>query len=387
MRALPLSRLCSLAALALSIGALPGCAEEQQPGGGGSGPSAGGQGGSGAEGTGGSNFGGGSGDGGAATCMSTSVKATPTPLDIVFMLDWSQGMQGASWAGTTEALQNFFLDPLSIGIQAGLIFMPTIKPHDEQNDEESCNIDFFKVPDVPIGPLPANAFDLINAMPAEAVGTPTPLYAGLAGALMVATARQDAYPTHKVIVVMTGDGDYNVCGPGGINGGVYNINAIADWAAEALQYNGVRTFVIAVSGLPITCDGSNENCVERLQTIAEAGGTGVIYDAQNIDDFSEQMVEIRKAVLGCEFEVPDPPNGEFIVPDEVNFTYTPGGDGSPITLPRADDLADCGDQPGWYFDNNMMPTKIIACPASCNTIQNDSLAAVAAEFGCASIAN
>jgi hypothetical protein len=99
------------------------------------------------------------------------------------------------------------------------------------------------------------------------------------------------------------------------------------------------------------------------------------------------MIEIRKAVLGCDFEIPDPPNGEFIVPDEVNFTYTPGGEGSPIYLPRADNLADCGGLPGWYFDNNTVPTKIIVCPASCETIQNDSLALVNAEFGCASIAN
>jgi hypothetical protein len=276
----------AISAIALSLVALSGCAEEAQPGGGGSGPAgAGGAGGT--DSTGGSNFGGNNGDGGGETCMTTSAKAETTPLDIIFMLDWSQGMEtNGTWPGTKAALQTFFFDPLSAGINAGLTFSPTIKPHDIHDDVESCNIDFFKVPDVPIGPLPDNAFALSNAMPAEAVGTPTPLYAALAGTLMAATAHQDAHPTHKVIVVMTGDGDYNTCGPGGINGGLYNINAIAAWASEALAYNGVRTYVVAVQGSPITCPDTNQQCVDRLQQIAEAGGSDVVYAAQNISDFS-----------------------------------------------------------------------------------------------------
>jgi hypothetical protein len=76
-----------------------------------------------------------------------------------------------------------------------------------------------------------------------------------------------------------------------------------------------------------------------------------------------------------------------LVPDEVNFTYTPGGTGMPVTLPRADDLADCGDEPGWYYDNNKAPTKIVLCPASCNTVQNDSSAEVHVAFGCQSVLN
>lgn len=373
----------ALSALALTlVAAWSGCAEEAKPeGGGGSGPGAGGAGGP--DGNGGSNFGGGNNDGGGETCRATTAKAEPTPLDIIFMLDWSQSMGGESWAGTTAGLQTFFDDPLSAGIQAGLVFSPTVKP---LGTDGPCNMDLFKVLDVPIAPLPQNSFLLTNAMPADAVGSPTPLWAALGGALMAATAYQDANPTHKVIVVMTGDGDYNSCKPTP-ESDLYNINAISSWAKQALDYNGVRTYVMAVQSSTIVCGGSPTGCIERLQQIAEAGGTNVVYDAQNISEFSEQMVEIRRAVLGCDFEIPDPPDGEFIVPNEVNFTYTPGGTDIPITLPRADNLADCGDDPGWYFDNNTNPSKIIVCPASCNTIQNDPLAEVAAEFGCASVAN
>jgi hypothetical protein len=371
-------------ALALSLVAAiwSGCAEEASPeGGGGAAPT--GAGGAGANGNGGDNFGGANNQGGSPTCISTSAKAEPTPLDIIFMLDWSASMQGDSWAGTTSALQSFFTDPLSTGINAGLVFSPTIKP---LSSEGPCDRNLFKVLDVPIAPLPENAFPLVNVMPSQALGTPTPLWAALGGALQAATAYQDAHPTHKVVLVMTGDGDYNTCKPGP-ESGLYNINAIAGWAKDAFDYNGVRTYVIRVESSTIICDDSSAECGYRLQQIAEAGGTDIVYNAENINEFSVQMAEIRKAVLGCDFAIPEPPDGEFFVPDEVNFTYTPGGKGMPVTLPRADNLADCGDEPGWYFDNNVNPSKIIACPASCTTIQNDPFAEVAAEFGCASIAN
>jgi len=363
-------------ALALSCAAATwlGCAGEQSAQGGSTSSTGGstpaGAGGAGANGNGGT--GGNSidptGTGGGVICSTTDKKAEPTPLDIIFVLDWSQSMQGESWDGTTSALQTFFDDPQSTGISAGLVYNPTTKP---LGPDDPCDQLFYKVLDVPIAPLPDNAFALTNSMPAEALGYATPLYAALSGSLMAATAYQDAHPTHKVIVVMTGDGDYNTCGPG--------IGAIADWAKTALDYNGVRTYVIAVESSTIDLD--------NLQLIAQQGGTTAVYDAQDISQFSSKMAEIRAAALGCDFEIPDPPAGEALVPDKVNFTYTPGGSDTPLTLPRADDLADCGNQPGWYFDNNVSPTKILVCPASCATIQNDTEAEVAVAFGCASVVN
>ena len=354
-------------------GALSGCAEEvgSTGGGGATAAGAGGTGtvGAGAAGGGGGDFGGNTGTGGNDVCESKVVKAEQTPLDMIFLLDWSQSMQGASWSGTKVALQTFFEDPLSAGINAGMVFSPTVKPFGPGNQ---CIQDLFKVLDVPIAPLPDNAFALVNSMPQDALGGATPTYASVSGALMAATAYQDAHPTHKVVLVMTGDGDYNSCP-------AYDIDDIAAWANAALNYNGVRTYVIAVQSSTISFD--------NLEKIAIQGGTDVVYDAQNISDFSAQMADIRTAVLGCDFEIPPPPEGEFFMPSQTNVTYTPAGMGDPITLPRADNLADCGDKPGWYFDNNQLPSKIIICPASCSTIQNDTEAEVAAAFGCASVPN
>lgn len=349
--------------------ALWGCAESNNPTGaggtGGSGTSdTGGSGGSGANG--GGFVEGGGGEGGTDVCVAESEKAEPIPLDIVFLLDWSSSMQGESWNETKSSLGTFFNDPVSAGISAGMVYCPTVKSFGSD-----CDPDLYKVLDVPIAPLPGNSFYLTNSMPANAVGGGTPLYAALQGALKAATAHQDANPTHKVIVVLTGDGGHSLCG--------HDIDEIAGFAKSALDYNGVRTYVIAVQ--------STFYELANLEKIAAEGGTNTLYNAQDIDQFSAKMAEIRAAALGCDFEIPDAPSGQSFEPDETNFSYTPDGGDTPITLPRADDLADCGEEPGWYFDNNVDPTKIIVCPASCVTIQNDTKAEVAVAFGCESVPN
>ena len=304
--------------------------------------------------------------GGSEVCTSTSAKAGPIPVDLVFVIDRSGSMFGTKWAGTTSALGKFFNDPVSAGISAGMLYFPTLKPFGV-----ACDVDFYKVLDVPIATLPGHAFALTNSMPASPTGGNTPTFAALNGALQAATAYQDLHPTHKVNVVLATDG-----APAGCED-VTN-EGIAALAQSARDYNGVQTYVIGVQG----------STLSNLDQIAAAGGTTAAYDiTQDINLFSQTMAEIRAAVLGCEFELPPPPLGMSLVPDEVNFTYTAGGTEDPVTLPRADDLADCGDQPGWYYDDNATPTKIIVCPASCLTIQNDSLAEIAVAFGCDSILN
>ena len=315
-------------------------------------------------GAGGFDFDGGTTIGEAGACTSTSATAHRVPLDIIFLVDRSGSMSGSKWQGTTSALTKFFNDPQSAQIGAGLAFFPNFKP-------DTCDPEGYKILDVPIGALPYNAFSLTNSMPADALGYGTPTHAALKGVLAAATAYQDSHPTHKVIVVLATDGDPYWCEPTSITG-------VASLAKSALNYNGVRTYVIGVFGSIIT----------NLNKIAEAGGTGAAYDVTvDISLFSEKMKEIRSEALGCEFEIPPVPNGKELDPDEVNFSYTPAGKGDAKVLLRADDLADCQGKPGWYYDSAFTPTKIILCPASCVTVQADPDAKVEALFGCKSQVN
>lgn len=307
----------------------------------------------------------GGGTGGDPTaCVSTSAAAERVPLDIVFVVDRSGSMTGSKWLGTKSALTTFFTDPASNKIGAGLVYFPNFQA-------DSCIPEDYKILDVPINVLPANAFALINSMPADATGYGTPTFAALKGALMVATAYQDAHPKHKVIVVLATDGDPYGCGD-------TPISAVAGVAESARNYNGVLTYVIGVNG----------SVIPNLNEIAAAGGTTAAYDITNdINLFSAKMKEIRSTALGCDFEIPPPPSGEELDPNEVNFTYTPQGMGTPKILLRADDLVDCAGQPGWYYDSNDAPTKIVLCPASCATVQADANAEVTALFGCKSQIN
>lgn len=322
---------------------------------------------SGAGGTGGTDvlFDGGSGGGeDAGPCTSTSAAAQHIPLDIVFVIDQSASMSGPKWITSTTALTTFFNDPASIGIGAGLVIFPSGNP-------VLCDPADYKTLDVPIHVLPANAFALTNALPADAIGNSTPTWGAVKGALQAATAYQDSHPTHKVILVLATDGDPNSCG-------LTTIDHIADLAKNARNYNGVLTYVIGVAG----------SIIPNLDKIAVAGGTTAAYDiTADITQFFAKIADIRNQALGCEFEIPPPPNGEKVDPNKVNFSYQPKGTGPSKVLLRADDLADCGGEPGWYFDNNGAPTKILLCPASCTTVQADTNAKVTALFGCTSLIN
>jgi hypothetical protein len=300
-----------------------------------------------------------------AACVSTSAAAHRIPLDMVFLIDQSGSMEehsgsGTKWSGISSALKSFCNDPASAGIGVGLLFLP-YSPWD-------CNTSDYESLVVPIAPLPGNAFAITNAFPAMATGVGTPMYPALQGALMVATAYQDAHPTHKVVLVLATDGDPNGCD------GV--ITDIAGLAASALSYDGVQTYVIG-------CVGST---IANLDIIAQAGGTTSAYDVTtSIDLFAAKIAEIRQAALGCDFQIPAPPNGQSLDPNEVNFQYTPMGTETPVILPRVKGLADCSGQPGWYYDNDVAPTNIILCPASCSTVQDDVSGIVNVLFGCKSI--
>jgi uncharacterized protein YegL len=294
-----------------------------------------------------------------AACVYTAAVADRVQLDIVFLIDRSGSMTGPKWTGTKSGLTTFWNDPASAKIGAGLVYFPNWKAY-------SCAPEDYQVLNVPIDVLPDNAFELSNSLPADATGSGTPTYGALNGALMAATAYQDAHPTHKVILVLATDGDPTACGD-------TTIDDIAALAKGARNYNGVLTYVIGVQG----------STIANLNKIAEAGGTTAAYDITNdINQFTAKMKEIRGAALGCEFEIPPPPDGQELDPDEVNFSYTPKGTGMPKILLRADNLDACNNQPGWYYDNANAPTKIILCPASCATVQADTKAKVEALFGC-----
>ncbi|HSN97634.1 MAG TPA: vWA domain-containing protein [Candidatus Nanopelagicales bacterium] len=330
---------------------------------------AGGMGGSSTESTGALNIGGNNqGQGGSnldpdAACASSSATVELQPLDIIVLLDRSGSMSGSRWTGAVQALTTFINDPASTGISVGLLYFPAVN----LNGLDDCDKTLYDDLIVPIGELPMNAPALVSSLNMTSPGGLTPMYGAIEGTLFAATAYQDANPTHKVIVVFASDGD-----PGGCSAAQDQIPAIAQLCASALNYNGVQTYVIAMQGATVS----------NLNQLAAAGGTGQAYDVTaDIALFSEKMAEIRANELSCEFPLPDPPEGEELDINKVSIKFTDGS-GMQVEIPRATDLNDCGIGAGWYYDNNLTPTKIQLCPFSCSTVQDELSAELGVFFGC-----
>ncbi len=94
---------------------------------------------------------------------------------------------------------------------------------------------------------------------------------------------------------------------------------------------------------------------------------------------------IGGASLACNYQIPDPPDGEVFDQDEVNVEFE-DSDGVPLPIGRVDSEAACaGVTHGWYYDDPVDPTRIIVCPQTCDTIRDFEAGKVAIKFGCETI--
>ena len=106
------------------------------------------------------------------------------------------------------------------------------------------------------------------------------------------------------------------------------------------------------------------------QTTRDARAGAESHDAQSssvVPDAAQQLGHLRSLAFD---------------PLKVNVEYTPGGSNTPEEFPQADNLQDCGDEDGWYYDDPINPTKVFLCPKSCERVQLDTDANVKILFGC-----
>jgi len=157
------------------------------------------------------------------------------------------------------------------------------------------------------------------------------------------------------------------------------------------RQGGVRSFII---GSPGSESVNNVDVRPWLSEAAVDGGTArsgcSLYgpDYCHIDlsqggDFAGQLNAALARILGlitsCTFDVPATgTDGQPVVKDQVNVIYTPGGGEAAIV--GRDDGTDCQD--GWQFDAE---GRVVLCPNTCATAQNDPNGKVQLVFGCASI--
>lgn len=338
-----------------------------------------------------------------AACAADTTKAEQLPLDMYIMLDRSSSMEGSSWTDVTGAIETFVNQPLT-GIAVGLQFFPitiTVPPcpvlwcatdaecgpgcgpcsmvcsgfnlGDTKGD--SCEPTDYATPAVGIAPLPGVAPNIVAAMQADAnqpYGN-TPTYPALKGALDHAKSWAQSHANHVVIAVLATDGEPTECD---FHEDIATIAGLAATAAAGTPK--ILTFVIGV--------GSSTG---NLNLIAQQGGTSSAFkvdtNANAGQQFLDALNKIRGEALGCNYAIPMPESG---IPDygKVNVQYLPGAGGQPEIIPQVQDMPHCpanGD--GWYYDDNINPSQIILCDATCAKVSADKKGEMQVLTGCATI--
>jgi hypothetical protein len=165
-------------------------------------------------------------------------------------------------------------------------------------------------------------------------------------------------------------------------------NMFQDW-----KFFGI--FCTGASGCPTSPDGSQVlgiPCVETgtpyLELVDKTGGLAGDLCAANADS-AGVFAELAKTVIehkqiACEWVIPPPPEGQIFDPTRINVNYTPSAGGTePIYF--VEDGTACADKDGWYYDDPMAPTRVIACPATCGRVSKDMGAQLDIVFGCTTI--
>lgn len=247
-----------------------------------------------------------------------------------------------------------------------------------------CDVAQYAAPAVAIASLPGAAAGLVASIDARMPVGDTPTGPALRGAIQQARAWATAHPDHRVVTVLATDGLPTQCTPD-------TIDAVAALArAGVSQTPSINTFVIGVFGPKDVAIGAPEN----LDSIAQQGGTNQAFIVDTQKDVTAQfqaaLDTIRGARLACEFQVPEPTTGGTLdYYGEVNVQFTTATEKK--FVPFVDDAVRCDPSAGgWYYDvkrdAGMMPTKIIACPATCSEFQaapNGSSVGVA--LGCETV--
>jgi len=364
--------------------------------------------------------------------------ATPEPIAIYIMLDNSGSMQDNNkWPDAVDAITMFVQsDPTAKGApwacvdKDGKSVMPPANLAPPGTGAVSVAIQYFhpqgagrranecdgvvhRTPAVPMAPLPGNGPPIVSSLAATGPNGDTPTVGALTGGTEFCSDYEMANPGKKCVVVLVTDGQPNACGlsancpNGGNNGDCVDPNSagiLVPIASNAYKTNNVITFTMGMNG--VTADG-----FALLDQIAVAGGsdcTPMTPGHETCDitmggsqGFLDALNTIRKTVqvtsnssmtvtttttqhttLQCEWGIPPPPTGQTFDKSKVNISFSDGTTTQKLGN-VANQAACAAAMGGWYYDNPAAPTRILACPQTCSSVQASATAKVQVLLGCA----
>lgn len=155
-------------------------------------------------------------------------------------------------------------------------------------------------------------------------------------------------------------------------------------ALDATMF-GAWTFhaIVADDG---NCDPAADEGIEYKKLVQDTGGILGDLCLQNFqpvwDQLSTEVVDGSQ--LACNWTLPTPPDGQTLDPTKVNVELTTNSNTN--ALGYVDTAAACGSSTdAWHYDDAATPTEIVLCPATCTEAQSADDAAVAIQFGCATV--
>jgi hypothetical protein len=318
----------------------------------------------------------------------------PAPVAVYFMLDQSSSMANfVKFPAAVDAVTWFVGDPSSTNLDVALQYFPLRSGVCETGEA-------YRTPEVPLSRLPGGSAGLTSSLECHSNFLPlfgfvygTPMEGALRGATQFCSQFKSdpiANPEREdCVAVLVTDGEPNACtvndGPG-----------LAQIAKEAFDTSGVKTFTIGMTGADFAV--LNQIGVAGGTDCTPADATSTACDVSSGGDaFVEALKLIRTTItktiaktvtrlqaLECEWTIPLPPQGEVIDFSEVNVQFSPtGADTDAQIIGRVNTIADCGRRRAWYYDDEFMPRRIIACDEACKTIKAAIGAKINILLGCA----
>lgn len=348
----------------------------------------------------------------ASACLGWTSEGEGQPSLLTFVIDTSLSMNDKTpstggrtkWEVTRDTLLNV-INHLPKSVRVGLLLYPNrITPTDQATptDVTACvNTNAFVSADA-LGTMGSGQRQALSIALQSAVvqgGTPTlDAYDYALGQLQ--SLDTDAGPSDSAMVLITdGEPTYakGCLGSGSV--GVDTapiIDAIgAAWSDPAGK---IRTYVIGEPGSEKSIQ-SGADIRAWLSSAATAGGTPFSSNCSNsgipnfchldlsqVSDFGVGLLQVLQGVTGqltsCEYSLPSSSaTGGNVNPNTINVIYVVNGDEShELLIGQTNSNCPTGD--GWYVDSS---GKIVLCPTTCTTIQQDPSGVLRILGGCQAI--
>jgi hypothetical protein len=313
-------------------------------------------------------------------CSAVVSAAEGIPLDLYVMFDQSGSMSTPSGGGTRldsvrAALTDFMQDDRSSGLGIGIGYFGYLPL-----GQTSCDAARYEKAAVPVGALPGNLGPMLQSLGAIVPVGETPTAAAIRGGCSYASSWKKAHPERLTVFLLITDGvpeaPVTSKQPGGCNPTLEDAVA-ATTACSSEDGGGLATYVVGVGP-----------SLSNLDQIAKAGGTDHAYLVEG-GDVGAQVLAALNAIRGeaqipCELVIPPASGSESLDYGRVNVAFV---DGAGTTHDLYKTLAaDCGDDNGWYYDDESAPNTIRLCDRSCGLVKGDVKGHLDIALGCASIA-